>query len=292
MRPIRKIMPSGFPALLKEINDPPECLYLRGEFPPETHRHLAVVGSRKFTQYGKDACESLIAGLCGLPIAIVSGLALGIDGIAHRAALAAGLPTIAVPGSGIDDDSIHPPSNRRLAQEILDGGGCLLSPFPEETPGYPQNFPERNRIMAGLCHAVLIIEAEKKSGTMITARLAADYNRDVLAVPGSIFSSKSDGPHYLIGAGAKAITRSDDIREALGIPDLKSAGQKTEEAKALRFAGCSEDEKDILALLAEPRSRDDLIRLSGRKPGEISIILTLLELKGLIRESLGAVRLS
>jgi len=288
----KKIMPDQFPALLREINDPPDCLYIRGSMPSDDFRYLCVVGSRKFTSYGQEACEKLIEGLHGLPIVIVSGLALGIDGIAHRAALSSGLRTIAVPGSGIDDGSLYPASHFRLAQDILASDGCLLTPFAPGTVGYKSNFPERNRIMAGLCHAVLIIEAEKKSGTMITARLAADYNRDVLAVPGSIFAPRSEGPHWLIGNGAKAVACSDDIREALSIPDLKSPESRKEEAKAIRYAGCSEEELELLALLEEPASRDVLIRVTGKKPSEISMLLTLLELKGHIRESMGEIRRS
>lgn len=280
------LMPEEFPPFICEINDPPKLLYMEGEYPPPDQKFLCVVGSRKYSSYGKDACEKLIAGLAGLPVAIVSGLALGIDGIAHRAALAAGLKTVAVPGSGLSRRVLYPSANRRLAEEILAAGGCLLSEFEPETRGAYWTFPQRNRIMAGLSHAVLIIEAERKSGTMITMKLAADYNRDVLALPGSIFSPTSEGPHYLIRNGATPITSPEDLREALGFRK-DEAGQAAE-----RFADCSDEELAILKILAEPMSRDALIQKSGKEAKEIGMLLTLLELKGHIRESLGEIRQS
>ncbi len=177
---------------------------------------LCVVGSRDCTPYGKEVCERLVAGLAGFPITIVSGLALGIDSIAHRAALEAGLATVAVPGSGLDPRAIYPPGHARLAEEILVAGGCLISEFPPLENARPYFFPQRNRIMAGLCHATLIIEAEAGSGTLITARLTLDYNRDLLAVPGSIFSDFSVSCHDLIRDGATPITSPVDLLRALG----------------------------------------------------------------------------
>ena len=283
---MRTLEPKDFPPLLREINDPPSKLYIEGEYPPLTHKFLCVVGSRKYSSYGKDACEKLIAGLSGLPVVIVSGLALGIDGISHRAALSAGLKTVAVPGSSLDRESLYPTSHRKLADEILKAGGCLLSEYKPGTPGFPKNFPERNRIMAGLSHAILIIEAERKSGTMITMKLATDYNRDILALPGSIFSSTSDGPHYLIRNGATPITCAEDLRDALGFKKEESGDL------AERFADCSDEEVAILKILAEPMTRDSLIQKSKRDAKDVSMILTLLELKGHIRESMGEIRIS
>lgn len=283
---MKKLAPKDFPPLLREINDPPKQLYIEGEYPPLDRKFLCVVGSRKYTSYGKEACEKLIAGLAGLPVVIVSGLALGIDGIAHRAALSAGLTTIAVPGSGISPKVLYPSTHRRLAEEIQKAGGALLSEFEPEMRAATWSFPQRNRIMAGLSHAVLIIEAEKKSGSMITMRLAADYNRDVLALPGSIFSSASEGPHYLIRNGATPITSPEDLREALGFKKEESGDL------AERFADCSDEEIKILKILAEPMSRDELIQKSEMEAKDVSMILTLLELKGHIRESLGEIRIS
>jgi len=183
------IEPSEYPALLKEIPDLPEKLYYTGASIPQNNVLIAVVGSRKYTEYGKRAAESIIAGLRGYNVSIVSGLALGIDGIAHRAALKNDIQTIAVPGSGLDLRHIYPHSHRGLAEEILKKNGALFSEYEPDAKIYPSNFPARNRIMAGMSHAVVIIEAAPKSGTLITARLAMEYNREVFAGPGSIFST-------------------------------------------------------------------------------------------------------
>ncbi len=153
----------------------------------------------------------------GYNVTIISGLALGIDGLAHKAALKAGLKTLAVPGSGLDATVLYPRSHLQLAEEIVRNGGALLSEFKPQTQAATWTFPKRNRIMAGLSHAVLVIEAELKSGTLITSKLATEYNRDVLTMPGSIFSSTSEGPHMLIKLGATPVTASEDILRTLGI---------------------------------------------------------------------------
>ena len=284
---IRTLWPRDFPELLGELPDPPDLLHLRGELPSPALRQLCVVGSRRFTPYGRNACQKLIAGLAGHPIAIISGLALGIDGIAHQAALDAGLQTLGVLGSGVTDQAIYPITNRPLAKKILAAGGGIMSEFPPDMHPAPWCFPQRNRIMAGMSHATLVIEAGEKSGTLITARLALDYNRDVLAVPGSIFSESSGGCHGLLRRGAVPVTSSEDILEALGIevPDERSPTQQ-----ALALEGCSEDEKSVLELLRAPLSRDELIRDSGLSAARVSIALSGLELRGLIDESLGEIR--
>ena len=163
----RKILkPKDFPALLKQIPDQPELLYMEGELPPEDAIYLAVVGARRFTSYGKSACEKIIGGLNNKSrqIVIVSGLAIGIDGIAHKAALKSGLKTIAIPGSGLDDKVMHPRSNVKLAKEIVESSGCLISELDWEMPAGMHTFPSRNRIIAGMSHAVLVIEAAEKAG--------------------------------------------------------------------------------------------------------------------------------
>ncbi|MBP9749284.1 MAG: DNA-processing protein DprA [Candidatus Pacebacteria bacterium] len=279
MHPIT-ILP--IPALLREIPDAPQKLYIRGTYPDTTYTFLSVVGSRTYTPYGKRVCELLIAGLRGYPIVIISGLALGIDGIAHHAALAAGLRTIAVPGSGLDDSVLYPATHRVLAQKILECGGALLSEFEPTWRPRPESFPQRNRIMAGLSHAVLVIEAEERSGTLITSRLATEYNRDVFAVPGPIESATSKGPHMLIRKGASLIAQSEDILEALGIEP------RTEGQQQLQF-DLSPEERDITALLTTPLPRDELIRLSGKSTTEANMLLSSLELKGVIDERMGRV---
>jgi len=200
------------PQLLKEIPDAPEYLYIRGTLPClRKHIAIAVIGSRNHTPYGKRVCEEIIQGLSGYPIVIISGLAIGIDAIAHQAALDANLPCIAVPGSGLKEEVLYPKSNRHLAQKILKNNGCLLSEYEPDFKATRWSFPHRNRIMAGLAHGVLIIEARKKSGTSITAHLSLEYNRDVLAVPGSIFNLQSEGCNTLIQEGALPVMSAQDI---------------------------------------------------------------------------------
>ncbi len=203
---------------LSEIPQPPERLWLRGTPPPKGTRKLVVVGSRSLTDYGRHACESLIKGLAGYPVSIVSGLALGADACAHRAALAAGLHTIAIPGSGLDERFIAPQTNLALAKEILASGGALLSEHPPKTQALPRYFPSRNRIMVGIADAVLVIEAGARSGTLITARLSAEYDRALMCVPHRIHEANSYGPHQFIRLGAELVSESAHILETLGIP--------------------------------------------------------------------------
>lgn len=274
-----------YPERLLEIPQPPEKLYIEGEFPMEEDlKFLAVVGSRRFTTYGKDCCEKLIAGLAGYPIVIVSGLALGIDSIAHKAALENNLRTIALPGSGLDREVLSPQSNIALAEKILANDGCLLSEYEPTFAATLWSFPQRNRIMAGLCHATLVIEAGEKSGTLITARLATEYNRDVLALPGNIFTPGSAGTHMLLKLGATPIRTSEDILEALhfDVEEIKEKNKEKIDERSL-----SKEERKILELLHEPVSKDELIRQSGFPTTEANIILSMMEIKGIIKESMG-----
>lgn len=282
---IIKLKPEEFPSQLLEIPQPPKTLYIRGSMPDLDLTYLAVVGSRNYTSYGKDICEKLIKGLQGYPIVIVSGLALGIDSIAHRTALNVGLKTIAFPGSGLDDKVIYPKTNIFLAKEIIENGGCLISEFEPNFISTLYSFPQRNRLMAGMSKAVLIIEAEEKSGTLITARLALDYNKDVLAVPGSAFSSNSNGTNWLIKQGATPITKSEDILEALGFKI-----EKPELSDEEKYADCSIEEIMVINLLREPRERDDLIREMKMDIAEANALLSIMELKELIKEELSEIR--
>jgi len=285
MEDIYKLKPEQFPEGLNEIPQPPKALYIRGKLPNEDMVYLAVVGSRKYTSYGKDICEKLIRGLKGYPIVIVSGLAIGMDTIAHRAALENGLTTISFPGSGLDNTVLHPRSNIKLAQQIIDSGGCLLSEMEPSWKATLYSFPQRNRLMAGISKAVLIIEAEEKSGTLITARLALDYNRDVLAVPGSAFSSNSNGTNWLIKQGATPVTKSTDILEALGFEI-----EKTKMSDKEKYADCGKDEMKIIELLREPMERNDLIRELGLPIGPANALLSIMEIKELIKEEMGEIR--
>ncbi len=273
------LKPKQFPRLLKEIPLPPKELYLIGDLPPEEFFYLAVVGTRRFSNYGKEACERIIGGLAGYNFVIVSGLAIGIDSIAHRAALQNKLLTIAVPGSGLNDSVLHPHSNRRLAKEIVQAGGCLVSEFPPKMPAGLHTFPQRNRIIAGFCSGVLVVEAPEKSGALITARFALDFNRDVFVVPGSIFSENSVGTNKLIKMGAIPVMSADDILEVFGI---------SLEPKNLQL-DLSPFEEKVLSSLNEPMTKDDLIRKLGRPVSEINSVLTMMQVNGIIKESGGEI---
>lgn len=273
--PIHSLQPADFPSLLREIPDPPSSLWGQGILPPSHLRLLAVVGSRQYTSYGKQVVAHLIAGLAGYPIGIVSGLALGIDGLAHEAALLHHLYTLAVPGSGLAPAVLYPARHRSLAEKILKSGGGLLSEYSPETKAAPWTFPQRNRIMAGLCHATLLIEAAPKSGTLITARLAADYNRELLVVPGSIFSETSRGTHQFLKLGATPVTDATDILFALGI-------EPTPPPDTIPLPTLSPAEQKVLNLLREPLDRDTLIRLLNLSTSEASVLLMQMEIAGYI----------
>lgn len=279
---LKLLSPSEFPPLLREIPGAPKKLYVRGELPSHEKKWLAVVGSRSISNYGRQAVHHLIEGLRGYPVVIVSGLAYGTDAEAHRAALEAGLPTVAVPGSGLSWKTLYPRANVNLAKEIVAQGGALLSEFEPEFKATDYSFPQRNRVMAGLSQATLIIEAKEKSGSLITARLAADYNRDVLVVPGPIFSAESKGTHQFLRLGATAITSPEDILQALGITQRDTT-------EVLR-TDVSEEEMRVLALIATPHSREELLDALEMDITEANILLSTMELKGLIVEELGFVR--
>jgi len=285
MEDVYKLKFEQFPKPLLEIPQPPKTLYIRGKLPSADMIYLAVVGSRKYTSYGKDICQKLIRGLKSYPIVIVSGLAMGIDSIAHRTALETGLITISFPGSGLDNSVLYPRMNIKLAQEIVDSGGCLISEFEPSAISQLYSFPQRNRLMAGISKAVLIIEAEEKSGSLITARMALDYNRDVLAVPGSALSSNSNGTNWLIKQGAIPVTTSEDILQALGFEVEKPKITDRE-----KYADCSKEELKIIELLREPIERDELIRMSGMNTAEANALLSIMEIKELIKEELGEIR--
>jgi len=284
---IKKLPKEKFPPQLLEIPQPPEDLWIMGELPKEDLIYLCVVGSRKFTSYGKEACEKIIAGLKGYPIAIISGFAMGIDTIAHKKAMQVGLKTLVFPGSGLSDEAMYPKTNVRLIREVLENDGCLISEFEPDFKATHWSFPMRNRLMAGMSRAVLVIEAEEKSGTLITARLTTEYNRDLLAIPGSIFSPSSKGTNRLIRQGATPVTCAEDVLEALGF-ELK----KDENKQAKLFEDLSPEEKKIIDLLREPKPRDDLIRALKMQTSMANSILSIMEIKGLIKEEMGEIRLA
>ncbi len=276
----------SIPKVLREIPQPPKKLYIAGKLPGAQTTFLAVVGSRKYTTYGKDAVRKLISGLKGYPIAIVSGLAVGIDSMSHEAALENGLLAVAFPGSGLSEEAFFPKTSLKLAEKIILAGGCLLSEFEPDLKAAYYTFPMRNRLVAGISKAALIIEAEEKSGTLITARMALDYNREVLVVPGAINSPNSKGTNKLIRGGATPITCSEDILEALGFKTDKASKQQS------LFEDARPEEKEVMKILREPQPRDDLIRSMKRPTAEANALLSVMEIKGLIKEELGEIRLA
>lgn len=281
---LKRLSPKDFPPLLREIPDAPTHLYVRGKLPSFERKWLAVVGSRAVTRYGRDACAHLVRGLAGYPVAIVSGLAYGVDACAHEAALEANLPTIVVPGSGLDSSVLYPRAHVGLATRILKTGGALLSEFEPKQKAADYTFPKRNRIMAGMCHATLVIEAREKSGSLITARLTTEYNRELLVVPGSIFSAESRGTHQFLKLGATPVTEVEDILRALNIDVSK---KESTERKDL-----SEEEKRVLTLIASPMERDELLRTLDMPTSDAQVLLSMMEIKGLIVEEYGSVRVA
>ncbi|MDQ5901551.1 MAG: processing protein [Patescibacteria group bacterium] len=273
---------NNIPYRLREISDPPKKLYIQGQFPDEELKFLTVVGSRKHSSYGKMVCEKLIEKLAGYPIVIVSGMALGIDSIAHESAIKAGLKTVAIPGSGLSEKVLYPKSNFKLSRKILEAGGCLISEFEPDFKATNWSFIQRNRIGAGISDAVLLIEAEEKSGTLTTARFAIDYNREVLVVPGNISSPTSKGTNSLLRDGATPITKSADILEALGIKEIKN-----EEKEIIK--DLPEEELLIYKSLKEPKSKDQLSEEFKKEIEEINILVSMLEIRGIVKQADGKV---
>lgn len=260
----------GFPPELNRLHDPPEGLYLRGTLP--SGRAVAVIGTRKMTPYGAHAAEMASRTLARLGVTVVSGLAIGVDGKAHRTALEAGGATVAVLGSGVDDGHIYPRLHFRLARDILSAGHALLSEYPPGTGCRKHHFHARNRLIAGLSEAVLVVEAPKRSGAMMTARLALENGREVWAVPGAITQGNSEGPNRLIRDGAVPVTCPEDIADALGIP--YRADEAPVEGDLAKVAAALREGHDSI---------DALSRAIGRPPDEVSVALTRLELAGRIR---------
>lgn len=281
---IRELGREDWPAQLSEIPQQPDRLWVRGTLPPEGTKLLTVVGSRAMTHYGQEACQKLITGLAGYPISIVSGLALGVDTCAHKAALAADLHTLAVPGSGLGDKVLYPSSNRLFAKEILEKGGGMISEYEPDAVSRIHYFPERNRLMVGLADAVLVIEAGEKSGTLITARLASEYNRELLCIPHRIGDPHAFGPHLFIRLGATLVTEPLHILEALKIPPRETV------SRSVAPSDLEDAELAIWHILKEPKTRDEILRSASANVGELLTALVSLELRGLIREEFGAWR--
>lgn len=271
-----------FPALLREIPRPPLLLYTRGTIKDwNTRRCVSIVGSRKYTNYGRQAAEHIAEGLAHAGFTVVSGLAFGIDRIAHEAALRAGGETVAVLADSLDDRSIAPQSHLALAREVT-RQGSLLSEYPPVTAASPWFFPARNRFIAGISLGTVVIEAAEKSGSLITASLALDFDRDVFAVPGSIFSPASSGTNELIRNGATIVRNiSDIIGEFSPVPGPL---RLFEEAVPALPGNLSRDEETVFRLLShEALAVDEIIKSSHLGASAASSAITMLELKGLAK---------
>jgi len=265
-----------YPARLKEIHDYPPVLYVRGTITPADRWCLAVVGTRKATVYGKQVAEDMATDLARNKITIVSGLARGIDTVAHQAALDAGGRTIAVFATGLD--IIYPPENKSLAERIL-SSGAVVSEHPLGTKPRPEYFPRRNRIMSGLSLGVLVVEADETSGAIITAHLALEQDREVFAVPGSILSPASRGTNRLIQEGAKLVRSYTDILEELNLTAVVRQLEMKEAHPA------SDTESAMLRQLGtEPVHIDEVCRASSLPIATVSSTMAMLEIKGLVRQ--------
>ena len=269
----------SFPKLLSQIHDPPKQLYCRGNVSLLNGSCLAVVGTRKLTSYGREIAQQIVRDLANNGFTVVSGLALGIDAIVHQATLDCGGKTIAVLGGGGGDKKIGPRTNFPLAQNILKNDGLLVSEYSDNEKIFASNFAVRDRIISGLSLGVLVIEADEKSGALITAKCALDQNRDVFAVPGSVLSPKSAGPNTLIQNGAKLVMNAYDI-----INEYHENLQLFPEKKK-NILTKNPTERKIVDLLEEHGILfvDDIIRKSGMETSAISVSLSMLEIRGIIK---------
>lgn len=266
----------AYPSRLKEIDQPPPVLYVRGEYLPEDAFAVALVGTRRVTPYGRQITEEIAAFLAANGMTVISGLARGVDAIAHTAALKAGGRTLGILGSGVD--RIYPPEHRALAEQMMERG-AIISDYAPGTPPEASNFPPRNRIISGLSLAVVVIEAGETSGALITAEFAAEQGREVFAVPGSILAPQSKGTNKLIQQGALPLLNASDLMQAL---NLTRVGEQKAARKALPADAV---EAQLLAVLGEqPVHVDELRNQTGLPIEKVSATLTLMELKGMVRQ--------
>lgn len=266
----------AYPQRLKEIDQPPPVLYIRGEYLPDDVFAVAIVGTRRVTSYGRQITEELSSFLAANGITVISGLARGVDALAHQTALKAGGRTIGVLGSGVD--KIYPPEHRALAEQMLERG-ALVSDYAPGTPPDASNFPPRNRIISGLSLAVVVVEAGETSGALITAEFAAEQGREIFAVPGSILAPQSKGTNKLIQNGALPLLSVNDLMQAL---DLTRVG---EHKAARKVIPTDETEARLLSILGDEPLHVDEIRNQTELPIEkVSAALALMELKGMVRQ--------
>jgi len=271
-----KITDENYPAELKKISNPPKTLYYRGEFLKPNELSLGIVGTRRASVYGKQVTLQLTSDLAHAGLTIISGLAPGIDTFAHQTCVENKKRTIAILGTGLDEKSIYPQQNVALAGNIIKEGGCLISEYPPGTPGYPNNFRQRNRIISALSLGVLVVEAKEKSGSLITANFAKLQQKKLFAVPGAIYTLNSSGPNKLIKEGATLVEKAQDILDVLDI--------KISEAPTQKIVGENKIESAILlAIKEEPLYIDKIIEKTELPAPMIATTLALMEIEGKIR---------
>ena len=267
---------AAYPQRLKEIEQPPPVLYVRGEYLPDDLYAVAIVGTRRVTPYGRQITEELASYLAANGITVVSGLARGVDAIAHQTALKAGGRTIGVLGSGVD--KIYPPEHRQLAQQMM-GQGAIVSDYAPGTPPDASNFPPRNRIISGLSLAVVVVEAGETSGALITAEFAAEQGREIFAVPGSILAPQSKGTNKLIQKGALPLLSINDLMQALNLTRMG------EHKAARKMIPADETERRVMSILStEPLHVDEITNQTELPIEKVSATLALMELKGMVRQ--------
>ena len=267
----------SYPTYLKEIPTAPPVLYVQGEMKEIDQFAVAIVGTRRLTSYGRQVTRDLVAGLVRNHVTVVSGLARGIDAVAHKTAVELGGRTIAVLGSGLD--CVYPTEHRQLAKDIVNGCGAVISEYGFGVQPEAKNFPPRNRIISGLSFGVVVVEAGERSGALITTNFALEQDREVFAVPGNITSPASEGPNKLIQQGAKLVTKVEDILEEL---NLSRIVEKT--AVQLALPETAEEVAIYTNLSTQAVHIDELCRSTGLSTGLVSSTLTLMELKGLVQQ--------
>lgn len=266
----------GYPTRLKELSPSPPVLYIRGEIQADDHWAVAIVGTRRITAYGNQVTERIATRLAHAGVTIVSGMARGIDGVAHKAALDAGGRTFAVLGCGVD--RIYPPEHRKLAEKIMERG-ALISDFPPGTAPEASNFPPRNRIISGLSMATVVVEAGKKSGALITAAFAAEQGREVFAVPGNVLAPQSQGTNRLIQDGARVLLDPQEILEVLDLTRI------TEQSAARTVLPSNAQEAQLFGILShDPMHVDEIRNQTSLNIEEVTSTLALMELKGMVRQ--------
>ncbi len=267
---------SVYPRRLKEIDQPPPVLFIRGSINVEDDWAVSVVGTRRVTPYGRQVASEIARFLAQNGITVVSGLARGVDAIAHQTTIQAGGRTLAILGSGVD--VIYPPEHRKLAEDITKQG-AVISDYPMGTQPESSNFPPRNRIIAGLSLATIVVEAGEKSGALITAEFAVEQGRDVFAVPGSILTPQSEGTNRLIEQGARPLLRMTEILESLKLEQIP------EKQKSRKSIATNPEENQLLGCLnQDPKHIDEICALSGLPIQAVSATLTMMELKGLVTQ--------